>query len=110
MLKYNQIILALAMLGTLTGPALAQNGARREGQVDHVQDNQQSRIGQGVTAGSLTAGESTRLERNQASINRETNRLQSDGHFTPHDQRLIDRRQDRQNHVIYRLKHNGRHQ
>lgn len=100
---------AIASLGAMMAPALAQDGARREQGVDRAQENQQDRIGQGVTSGQLTAGEAARLERNQASINRETNRLSADGHFTRRDARLIDRRQDRQSRAIYRLKHNRRH-
>ena len=107
--KLTLMFATIASLGAAVAPALAQNGARREAQVDRVQENQQDRIGQGVTSGSLTAREAARLERNQASIDRQSNRLASDGRFTRHDQRVIDRRQDRQNHAIYRLKHNRRH-
>ncbi len=103
------IVATFASLGSVIAPALAQNGEHREVGVDRVQENQQDRIGQGVTSGSLTAGEAARLERNQASIDRQTNRLASDGHFTRHDAGLIDRRQDHQSRSIYRLKHNRRH-
>ena len=106
--KLPLILATIISFGATISPALAQNGLRREAQVDRVQENQQDRIGQGVTSGQLTAGEAARLERNQASIERQSNRLERDGHFTRRDQRLIDRRQDRQNHAIYRLKHNGR--
>ena len=102
-------IATIVSIGATVAPALGQNGAHREAQVDRVQENQQDRIGQGVTSGSLTAGEAARLERNQASIERQSSRLASDGRFTRHDQRLIDRRQDHQNRAIYRFKHNGRH-
>lgn len=103
------VLSTIASLGMMIAPALAQDGARREQGVDRVQENQQDRIGQGVKSGQLTAGEAARLEHNQASINRETNRLGSDGQFTKRDARMIDRRQDRQSRAIYRLKHNGRH-
>lgn len=109
-MNIKMIAVALATLAALSGPALAQDGQNREHQVDGRQENQQDRIGAGVTSGRLTAGETARLERNQASINRETNRLQSDGHFTRRDQRMINRRQNRQSRAIYRLNHNGRHQ
>ena len=103
------IIAALISLTTTAAPAFAQDGARREAQIDRVQDNQQDRIGQGIASGRLTPGEAARLERNQAGIERQSRRLEADGRFSRRDQRLVDRRQDRQSRAIYRLKHNGRH-
>ena len=73
-------------------------------------DNQQDRIAQGVRSNRLRAGETARLEHQEAGINREERgmRAQDNGRLTAYDRRTIHRQQNRESRRIYRDKHNGR--
>lgn len=91
----------------LASPALAGPGriARRK-------ENQQDRIGQGVTSGQLTARETARLERGEARLNRETHNLRQaqGGTLTPAERARINRQQNHLSREIYRQKHDGQTQ
>jgi hypothetical protein len=93
----------LALSGTL---AMAQTAPV----IHHRQENQQDRIGQGVRSGQLTAHETARLERREASIHREERNMRraDNGHLSRADRAALTRRQNRTSHAIYRDKHNAR--
>lgn len=82
------------------------------GEVGARQGIQQQRIAQGVRSGSLTAGETARLERREAGVNREIrrDRAQNGGTLTPQEHRQVNRQQNRLSGQIYRNKHNAAHQ
>ncbi len=90
----------------LSAPALAGDpampGAERRQQV------QQRRIGQGAASGELTPGETLRLERQQAGIERAQRRMEADGQVTPRERARLHVRQDKASRDIYRAKHNDR--
>jgi hypothetical protein len=71
---------------------------------------QQDRIAQGVRSGQLTAGETSRLEHQEAGINREERgmRAQDNGHLTRSDRQTLHQQQNQESRRIYRDKHNGR--
>jgi hypothetical protein len=71
--------------------------------------DQQDRIGKGVKSGRLTAGETSRLEHQEAGINREERgmRAQDNGHLTKQDRRTIHAQQNHESRRIYRDKHNA---
>jgi hypothetical protein len=71
--------------------------------------DQQGRIGNGVRSGQLTAGETSRLEHQEAGINREERgmRAQDNGHLTKQDRRTIHTQQNQESRRIYRDKHNA---
>ena len=70
---------------------------------------EQRRIGQGVRSGQVTAGEALRLERNQASIQRQITRNRIDGGgLTLAERARIQAHQNQASNQIYRLKHNSR--
>jgi hypothetical protein len=75
-------------------------------------ENQQDRIAQGVKSGELTAGETAKLERKEARVNRETrrDRAQNGGTLTPQERRKINRQQNRLSRQIYREKHDRQKQ
>jgi hypothetical protein len=79
-----------------------------KGEVGARQRNQQQRIAQGVGSGSLTAGETARLEGREARINREvkTDRAANGGTLNPQERRQVNRQQNRVSRSIYRDKHN----
>lgn len=72
--------------------------------------DQQKRIAQGVKSGELTAGETARLEHQEAGINREERgmRAQDNGHLTRQDRRTIHKQQNQESRRIYRDKHNNK--
>jgi len=71
--------------------------------------DQQDRIAQGVRSGQLTAGETARLEHQEAGINREERgmRAEDNGHLTAQDRRTIHAQQNQESRRIYRDKHNA---
>jgi len=74
--------------------------------------NQQQRIGQGVSSGQLTAGESRNLEGREASINNQvrTDRQANGGTMTPAERQQANQRQNNVSKSIYKDKHNARTQ
>jgi hypothetical protein len=72
--------------------------------------DQQDRIGNGVKNGQLTAGQTARLEHQEAGINKEERgmRAQDNGHLTKHDRQTIHAQQNQESRRIYRDKHDGR--
>ena len=72
--------------------------------------DQQDRIAQGVKSGQLTAGETSRLEHQEAGINREERgmRAQDNGHLTARDRQTLHAQQNQESRRIYRDKHDGR--
>jgi hypothetical protein len=71
--------------------------------------DQQDRIGNGVKSGQLTAGETGRLEHQEAGINHEERgmRAQDNGHLTGQDRKTLHAQQNQESRRIYRDKHNA---
>lgn len=69
--------------------------------------DQQDRIANGVKDGQLTAGQTARLEHQEAGINKEERgmRAQGNGHLTSQDRKVIHHQQNVESHRIYRAKH-----
>ena len=99
------VVTAALLLGS-AGAVLAQN------EVNDRERNQQKRIGQGVESGSLTAGETAHLEKQEAGINKEVrqDRKANGGKLTAQEHRQVNRQQNRESARIYRDKHNGKTQ
>jgi hypothetical protein len=78
--------------------------------INQRKENQQDRIGQGVKSGQLTAGETSRLEHQEAGINREERgmRAEDNGHLTKSDRKTLHQQQNQESRRIYRDKHNSR--
>ena len=108
----NRIFVAMAGLCLFVGThALAQVAGSTPGVgVDQRAANQQQRIQQGINSGSLTAGEAQRLERQQASIGAQEQRMRArdGGELTARDRAVLNARENRASNAIYRDKHNGR--
>ncbi len=86
---------------SLAGPVSA-------GVIRQREQRQQERIREGVRSGSLTPGETRRLERRQFRIERERRAALRDGRMGPAERRHIRHMQDRESRDIYRLRHNPR--
>jgi hypothetical protein len=106
--------LALIASLTLAPAAIFAQTTPTPGQHDYNinqrKENQQDRIGQGVKSGQLTAGETSRLEHQEAGINREERgmRAQDNGHLTKTDRATLHQQQNQESRRIYRDKHNGK--
>jgi hypothetical protein len=72
--------------------------------------DQQDRIANGVKNGQLTAGQTSRLEHQEAGINKEERgmRAQDNGHLTKTDRKTLHQQQNQESRRIYRDKHNGK--
>lgn len=78
--------------------------------INQRKENQQDRIAQGVKSGQLTPTETSKLEHQEAGINKEEKgmRAQDNGHLTKADKALINKQQNQESRRIYRDKHNGK--
>ena len=100
-------------LAVLTLPVVAQNtssSAPVTGQtIQQRKENQQDRIGQGVQSGQLTAGETSNLEKKEASINQEERDMRKldNGKLTNSDKKTLNQQQNQLSNQIYRDKHNA---
>jgi len=72
------------------------------------QVKQHARIEQGVKSGELTAGETKKLERQQAKIAVDKRKAKADGVVTPAERAKLTREQNRASKRVYKLKHNAK--
>src|SRR5215472_18497124 len=102
-------MLFLAALAAFAAPAFSQSDTPAPG-INQRKENQQDRIANGVGSGQLTAGETRNLEKREAGLNAEENRMEKrdDGNLTAADKARLTRQQNRLSRSIYRDKHNGR--
>jgi len=104
-----RIVVSLMSAAFLT----ASSGALFADELIHARkENQQARIAQGVKSGSLTAGETSRLEHKESRLNKEirADRAANGGTLTTKEKLQVNRQQNRLSRDIYRDKHNGVHQ
>ncbi len=73
-------------------------------------ENQQDRIANGVQSGQLTAGETAKLEKKEAAINKETaaDRAANGGKLTAAEKKQVNQQQDKVSKQIYADKHNAK--
>jgi hypothetical protein len=109
-LKMSCLSSALAVLAL---PVVAQNtnaSAPVTGQtIQQRKENQQDRISQGVQSGQLTAGETSNLEKKEATINQEERDMRKldNGKLTNTDKKTLTQQQNQLSNQIYRDKHNS---
>ena len=96
------ITIGALLLGTTTA-------SFAEGRVARRQERQQQRIGNGVKNGSLTAGETAHIEKQESNLNKEvrTDRQANGGTLTPQERHQVNQQQNGLSREIYRDKHNG---
>ncbi len=102
------------LVSIMTGALLVGTGtaAFADGEIEQRKDNQQQRISQGVGSGSLTPGETSRLEHRESNLNKEirADRKANGGNLTNNEKKQVNRQQNHISNSIYRDKHNGRTQ
>src|SRR5579863_1012841 len=81
-------------------------------EVGQRRENQQDRIAQGIRSGSLTAGQTARLENQQKGINQQVSadRKANGGKLTAGEKAQVNKEQNRASKNIYNKKHNARTQ
>ncbi|HTU33171.1 MAG TPA: hypothetical protein VMF66_05150 [Candidatus Acidoferrum sp.] len=101
---------ALVVLGAPGAFAQSSNPAPDKPTIRQRKENQQARIAQGVKSGQLTPRETSKLERQQRSINHEERNMRKadNGHLTKADRQALNRRQNRASRNIYDKKHNAK--
>ena len=104
-----RIVLSIALGALLAGASLAQE---KEGRIQQRKENQQQRIGNGVKNGSMTAGETAHVEKQESKLNKEvrTDRKQNGGNLTNKQKAQVNRQQNRLSKEIYKDKHNDKNQ
>jgi hypothetical protein len=108
-----KITLFSATLAMLALPVVAQStpaAAPVTGQtIQNRKENQQDRIANGVKSGELTAGETTNLEKKEATVNHEERAMRTadDGKLTTADKEKLTHQQNQLSKQIYQDKHNG---
>jgi hypothetical protein len=94
-------ILAAALGLAFSAGAFAQAGTVQR------DVNQQQRIEQGLQSGQLTTKEASRLESEQARVERDQSRAMKDGKLTPQEKARLSREQNAVSRDIYREKHDA---
>jgi len=103
----------IASAVTVLALSLATGFAQTDGQpaptIQQRKYDQQQRIANGIDNGSLTAGETKRLERGEANLNREEGAMRAadNGKLTAADRATLNRQQNGLSARIYADKHNA---
>jgi len=100
-------LLSILIAGVLTS-LLASAAMAGTYRIDRREARQHVRIVQGRCSGQLTRAEIWRLRGGQRHVYRMERRAGFDGRFSARERWRIERAQDRQSRMIYRLKHNAR--
>ena len=99
------------IVSIMTGALLmgAATAAFADEKIHARKENQQDRISQGVKSGSLTAGETARVENKESKLNHEirTDRQANGGNLTNNEKKQVNQQQNQLSRQIYREKHNG---
>lgn len=98
--------LAYIMLATVATAAIAYPMSAAAGQFSNRLVNQQKRVYNGVSNGSLTPSEYANIQRREASIDRQRRHfLKTGGGLQPWERGVLDYRLDNTSRAIYRNKH-----
>ncbi len=97
-------------VSTVPVPTPAPTPGRNDTNINQRKNAQQQRIANGVGSGQMTAGETNRIEHQEAGINHEERgmRAQDNGHLTKQDRSTIHHQQNQESRRIYRDKHNAK--
>lgn len=108
-LPFRRLLLAAPLVAALFAPLLASAQTAPAPGIDQRQLNQERRIEQGESSGSLTQREANRLENGQERVQRIENRANADGVVTAGEQARLQKAENVQSRRIYRQKHDRQH-
>jgi hypothetical protein len=104
-------MLSMLFAAAVAGSAFAQTtppaGNTNTPVIDKRLDNQEKRIGQGVSSGQLTPKEAARMERKEAKIRAAEDKAKSDGTVTKKERAKLTKMENKQSKRIYRQKHDA---
>lgn len=94
--------------GVTTSPAVAP-GLDTHKTIQQRKENQQDRIANGIDNGSLSAHESSTLEKKESELNQEERDMKAmdNGHLTQADRATLQQQQNQLSNQIYKDKHNN---
>lgn len=101
--------IAAAKHNAVTGNPASASSKRMQADVQR-NVNQQARIEKGLHSGELTNHEAARLEHGQSHVSRKEARAGRDGHVGAHEQRAVQRSENRQGRHIRHQKHDAQQQ
>jgi hypothetical protein len=103
--------LTLAPAAIFAQATTATTPTAKPATINQRKENQQDRIAKGVKNGTLSAGETARLEKQEAGINKEEAgmKAQNNGHLTKQDRQTLRKQQNQESRRIYRTKHDIGH-
>lgn len=95
--------------GSEAGAGIKDSGHPRVNEVNQREQNQQNRIAQSLTKGSLTPQEAAKLEKGESHIQQqEADNLQkNNGKLTAGEDHKLNREENRESRRIHRKKHNA---
>ncbi len=99
--RLSQVLVILAIGGSISGQALAHGSA-----LQHRHQHQERRIDDGIQSGELTRRETGRLMFEQKAIEGLHRRFTADGELSPRERYRLHSSYDAASRHIYRLKHN----
>lgn len=99
---------AIAQETTTTTPTTSTTKPKYT--INQRKQNQQERIGEGVENGSLTAGETAHIEKQETRLNKEEKVLKSDGSLSAADRAKLQSQQNKLSKEIYNQKHDAQTQ
>ncbi len=108
-----RVILSLMACALFVGTSTASFAQEeKEGKIQQRKENQQKRIGKGVSNGSMTAGETAKVEHQEKNVNKEVraDRKANGGNLTNNEKKQVNRQQNRMSKEIYNDKHDANNQ
>jgi len=98
------IVLCMTLGALLAGTSFADDVIKDR------KENQQQRIANGVKNGSMTAGETAHVEKQEHNLNKEirNDRKANGGNLTNKEKAQVNRQQNHLSKEIYKDKHNGK--
>jgi hypothetical protein len=111
-MKKKRLLGIAASAALALGAVLMLPSSAEAGKIKNRAENQQDRIAKGIGNGSLTARESSRLERRETHLNREVHDMRKDngGTLTDKEKGRVNAQQNRISKGIYDQKHDGQSQ
>jgi hypothetical protein len=92
------------------GPGVVDPNHPRVNEVNAREQNQQDRIANGEKNGTMTPGQAAHVERQEQHIDNQekADMAAHNGHLTKHEQRQLNKEQNKTSKEIYKDKHDGK--
>jgi uncharacterized membrane protein YebE (DUF533 family) len=105
-MNIHKAALASLLAFGIAAPAFAQAAGTATPALDQREQNQQTRIEQGINSGALKAGEAAQLEKREQTLQNKEAAAKSDGKVTAKERHKLKRTVNRDSTAIAKAKHN----